>query len=138
MCSNFCSQTVKEVQDDVFCVTHRVLPNGQYRIEGAVGGAKAIGKEAIRAVHSYSHPGVEQTVELLGQWYFFNDVTPAKLKEIVMGVVPRRDVCCICKPPSKLAPGNSTFLPHTMVELPPCKADAEIYYACLVVVDHVM
>ena len=40
---------------------------------------EAVTSQVIQGVHSYSHPGVDKTLELLHRGYTFHPYTPTKL-----------------------------------------------------------
>ena len=59
---------------------------------------KAVASKVIQGVHSYSHPGVDKTLELLHRQYKFHGYTPSQLPELVENVVQRCDTCQTRKP----------------------------------------
>ena len=59
---------------------------------------KAVASKAIQGVHSYSHPGMVETLELLHRGYKFVGYTTTQLRDLVENVVERRDTCQTCQP----------------------------------------
>ena len=72
---------------------------------------QAVASKVIQRVHSYSHPGVEKTPELLHRRYRFHGYTSTKVQEIVENVVQRCDTCQTCKPPCGRHPETRHYYP---------------------------
>ena len=60
--------------------------------------SKTVASKVRQGVHSYSHPGVDKTLQLLHRRYKFHGYTPTKLRELVENVIQRCDTCQTCKP----------------------------------------
>ena len=107
---------------------------------------KAVASKVIQAVHSYSHPGVDTTLELLHRRYKFPGYTPTRLWELVENVVQRCDTCQTCKPRCGWHPETRHYYPipiyrfasvaMDIVHLPTCKVrKGYTVDCCFVIVD---
>ena len=92
---------------------------------------KGVASKVIQGVHSYSHPGVEKTLELLQRRYKFHGYSHTKLCELVENVIQRCDTCQTCKPRCSLHPETRHYypipkylvasVPMDIVHLPTCQ-----------------
>ena len=72
---------------------------------------KAVASKVIQGVHSYSHPGVDKTLQLLHRRYKFHRYTRTQLRELVENVVQRCDTCQTCKPRCGRHPKTRNYYP---------------------------
>ena len=107
---------------------------------------KAVTSNVIQAVHSYSHPGLDKTLELLHRRYKLHGYTPTRLRELVENVVQRCDMCQTCKPPCGRHPETRHHYPipkypfasvaMDIVDLPTCEVrKGYTVDCCFVIVD---
>ena len=71
---------------------------------------KEVASKVIQEVHSYSHPGVDKTLEILHRHYKFHGYTPTKLPEPVEKVFQHCETWQTCKPRCCSASRNAPLL----------------------------
>ena len=87
---------------------------------------KEVASKVIQEVQSYSHRGVDKTLELLHTRHNLHAYTLTKLRELVEHVIHPCDICQTCKPRSGGHPERATTIPSRNIRLPQSQSTLSI------------
>ena len=88
---------------------------------------KAVASKVIQGRHSYSHPGMDKTLEVLHRRYKFHGYTPTKLRELMENVARRCHTCHTCNTRCGTHPETSTTIPFPNIRLPHWQSTLSIF-----------